>query len=79
MLVFEGGSIFTAFFTDIFSYISKTTGPILTWSSVTCSDGLREYTEQHKIQIDSLVFEIQLNIGFFGFFSDKFRYISKTT
>ena len=54
----SGGRILLGLFTDIFSYISKTTGPILTWFSVTCSDGPGMYTEQHKIKIVLVVFEI---------------------
>ena len=50
MLVFEGGSIFTAFFTDIFSYISKTTEPILMRFSVTCSDGPSEHVCPRSLQ-----------------------------
>ena len=56
--VFEGESSFTALFNDIFSYISKTTEPILMRFSVTCLDGPGKYTEQHKIEIDWVVFEI---------------------
>ena len=41
---------FTSFFTDIFSYISKTTGPILMRFSVTCSDGSSEHVCPRSFQ-----------------------------
>ena len=42
----------------------------------TCSEGPGKYTEQHKILIDQVVFEVTLITAFF---TDIFSYISKTT